>query len=33
VIVRYDYVEEGPVAFAPETIDAIERAEGRRLRD
>ena len=33
VIVRYDYVEERPVAFAPETIEAIERAEGRRLRD
>lgn len=32
VIVRYDYVRERPVAFAADTIDRIERAEGRRLR-
>jgi acyl-CoA thioester hydrolase len=33
VIVRYDYVQERPVGFAPETVEAIERAEGRRLRE
>ena len=32
VIVRYDYLKERPVPFAPETIERIERFEGRRLR-
>ena len=32
VIVRYDYLQERPVPFGPETIEAIERFEGRSLR-
>ena len=32
VIVRYDYVRERPVPFTADTIERIERFEGRRLR-
>jgi acyl-CoA thioester hydrolase len=32
VIVRYDYVEERAVPFSAETIERIERSEGRPLR-
>jgi acyl-CoA thioesterase FadM len=32
VIVRYDYVNERPVPFSAETIERIERSEGRSLR-
>ena len=33
VIVRYDYVGERPVAFAPDIIARLEAFEGRPLRD
>ena len=33
VIVRYDYVRERPVPFADETVEQLERFEGRPLRD
>ena len=32
VIVRYDYVNEGPIALDPDLIERIEAAEGRSLR-
>jgi len=32
VIVRYDYVAERAVPFSDETIERIERSEGRPLR-
>lgn len=33
VIVRYDYVSEGPIALDADLIERIEATEGRSLRD